>query len=65
MNSLSYEAWEQINKPTLYKSATTLTSFVGETNPVEGYLDLPLFIGNTNVHHRFYVMKPGKVNMHV
>lgn len=31
------------------------------TNPIEGYFNLPRFIGNTNVHHRFYVMKPGKV----
>ena len=65
VNSLSYEAWERINKPTLCKSTSTLKSFVRETNPVEGYLNLPLFIGNTNVHHRFYVMKPGKVNMQV
>lgn len=45
----------------LCESTSTLTSFAGETNPIEGYLDLPLFIGNTNVQHRFYVMKPGKV----
>ena len=25
-------------------------------------MDLPIYIGNTNVHHRFYVMKPGKAN---
>lgn len=61
VNSLSYKAWEAINKPTLFKPTTTITSFVGETNIVEGYLDLPLFIRNTNVHHRFYVIKPGKV----
>ena len=37
-------------------------NFSKETNHVEGYLDLPIYIGNTNVHHRFYVMKPGKAN---
>ena len=40
-----------------------LTSFIKDTNLVEGYLKLPIFIGNTNVHHRFYVMKLGKANM--
>ena len=59
MNSLSYESWwEVIGKPTLVPSNTILKSFVGESTPVEGYLDLLIFIGNTNVHHIFYVMKP-------
>ena len=47
--------------PKLVPSNTILTSFVGESTPVEGCLDLPVFIGNTNVHHKFYVMKPGKL----
>ena len=61
VNSLSYESWEVIGKPTLIPSKTILTSFVGESTPVEGCLDLPIFIGNTNVHHKFYVMKPRKL----
>ena len=63
VNSLSYEVRDRLGKPTLCESKTTLTSFSKDTNPVEGYLDLPIFIGNTNVHHRFYVMKLGKANM--
>ena len=65
VNSLSYEVWDRLGKPTLCESKTMLTSFSKETNPVEGYLDLPIFIGNTNVHHIFYVMKQGKANMPV
>ena len=61
VNSLSYESWEVIGKPKLVPSNTLLTSFVGESTPVKGCLDLPVFIGNTNVHHKFYVMKPGKL----
>lgn len=61
VNSLSHESWEVIGKPTLVPSTTILTSFIGESTPVKGYLDLPIFIGNTNVHHRFYVIKPGKL----
>ena len=63
VNSLSYKVWDRLGKPNLCESKTTLTSFSKDTNPIEGYLDLPIFIGNTNVHHRFYVMKPGKANM--
>ena len=62
VNTLSYEVWERLGKPTLCESKTTLMTFSKETNQVEGYLDLPIYIGNTNVHHRFYVTKPGKAN---
>ena len=62
VNTLSYEVWDRLGKPTLCESKTTLMTFSKETNHVEGYLDLPIYIGNTNVHHRFYVMKPGKAN---
>lgn len=62
VNTLSYEVWERLGKPTLCESKITLMTFSKETNHVEGYLDLPIYIGNTNVHHRFYVMKPGKAN---
>ena len=62
VNTLSYEVWNRLGKPTLCESKTTLMTFSKETNHVEGYLDLPIYIGNTNVHHRFYVMKPGKAN---
>lgn len=65
VNSLSYESWEVNGKPTLVLSTTILTSFVEESTPVEGYLDLRVFIGNTNVHHRFYVMKPGKLTSQI
>ena len=61
LNALSYESWEAVEKPKLISSTTTIDTFIGDSNPVEGYLDLPIFIGNINVRHRFYVMKPGKL----
>lgn len=65
VHSLSYESWEVVGKPTLVSSNTILTSLVGESTPVEGYLYLLVFIGNTNAHHKFYVMKPGKLTLPV
>ena len=61
LNALSFESWETVGKPKLIPSTTTIDTFLGDSNPVEGYLDLPVLIGNINVHHRFYVMKPGKL----
>lgn len=61
LNALSFESWEAVGKPKLIPSTTTIDTFLGDSNPVEGYLDLPIFIGSINVHHRFYVMKPGKL----
>ena len=45
VNTLSYEVWERLGKPTLCESKTTLMTFSKETNYVEGYLDLPIYIG--------------------
>ena len=61
LNALSYESWITIDKPTITPSTTTIDSFVRDSNPIEGYLDLQILIGNTNVCHRFYVMKLGKL----
>ena len=36
-----------------------------QTNPVEGGLDLEVFIGDTNVCERFFVMKPGMMETSV
>ncbi len=65
LNALSYESWEAVGRPKLIPSTTTIDTFVGDSNPVEGYLDLPVHIGNINVHHRFYVMKPRKLTSSV
>lgn len=65
LNALSYELWVTIGKPMVTPSTTTIDSFAGDSNPIEGYLDLQIFIGNTNVGHRFYVLKPRKLALSV
>ena len=66
LNALRYESWEEVGKPKLIPSTTTIDTFLGDSNPSEGYFDLPIFTaGNINVHHRFYVMKPGKLTSSV
>lgn len=61
LNSLSNETWIAIGNPTIILSKTTLASFVGATNDVEGYFELIIFIMRANVYHRYYVMKVGKM----
>ena len=40
------------------KSAIIVDRVSGHTNPVEGCLDLEVYIGATNGCERFFVMKP-------
>lgn len=63
LNSLSYETWKSIGKPPLTSTNTQVGGFEGKYSVVEGLLKLPLFIGAcaTNLVHKFYVMKPGKM----
>ena len=58
INSISYETWEHIGKPPMEKSSIIVDTLSGQTNPVEGCLDLEVFIGATNVCERLFVMKP-------
>ena len=58
INAISYETWEHIGKPPMEKLVITVDTVSGQTNPVEGCLDLEVFIGATNVCERFFVMKP-------
>ena len=62
VNAISYETWEIIGKPTLEKSSIIIDTMSGQTNVVEGCLNLDVFIGTTDVHKRFFVMKPGQKN---
>ena len=50
-------------KPPLTHSKTRVGTFVGDHSAVAGLIELPLFIGNcnSNLVHKFYVMKPGKM----
>ena len=59
INAISYETWEHIGKPPMKQSGISVDTVSGQTNPVEGGLDLEVFIGATNVCERFFVMKPG------
>ena len=59
INAISYETWEHIGKPPINQSGILVDTVSGQTNPVEGGIDLEVFIGDTNVCERFFVMKPG------
>ena len=61
LNSLSYDTWDSIGQPPLTHSKTRVGTFAGDHSTVAGLIELPLFIGssNSNLVHKFYVMKPG------
>ena len=62
VNSLSYESWESMGNPTLEPSTITLASYTGDASSVEGYLDIQIYIHDTDVSHRFYVLRQGHGN---
>ena len=61
LNSMSYETWEIIGKPKLCASSTRIATYAGDYDQVEGILILPIFISETNLAHKFYVMKPKRM----
>ena len=65
INAISYETWEHIGKPPINQTGISVETMSGQTNPVEGGLDLEVFIGATNVCERFFVMKPGMMETSV
>ena len=65
VNTISYETWEHIGKQPLEKSVITFDTVSRQTIPVEGCLDLEVFIGATNVCERFLVMKQGMMETSV
>lgn len=54
-----------MGKPPMKPSANTLASFTGEISDAEGYLDMKVYLNNTNICHRFHVLRPGNVNNQV
>ena len=62
VNSLSYKSWESMGNPKLEPSTITLASYTGDASTVEGYLDIQMYIHNTDVSHRFYVLRQGHGN---
>ena len=50
-----------MGKPKLKQSTITIDTINGQTTTVEGCLELNVFIGTTDVHADFYLMKPGKM----
>ena len=58
VNVLSYETWESFGKQELASSSKSIDLLKGNSM-VQGCLNLNVFIGNTDVHERFYVLKPG------
>ena len=65
INAISYETWEHMGKPPMNQSGISVETMSGQTNLVEGGLDLEVFIGATNVCERFFVMKPGMMETSV
>lgn len=60
LNTISYETWQSLeHKPQPTKTATKLSTYTGEVQSTIGYVNIDIFIDQTNVCHRFYVMKPG------
>ena len=58
LNSMSYETWVALGKPKLCASSTRIATYARDYDQVEGILILPIFINDTNLAHKFYVMKP-------
>ena len=65
INAINYENWEHIGEPSMEKLGILVDTMSRQTNPVEGSLDLEVFIGTTNVCERFFVMKPGMMKTSV
>ena len=59
VNAITYETWASLGQPKLDQSTIRIDTFSGLTMAVEGNLKLQVFIGNTDVHAEFLVMKPG------
>ena len=61
LNSMSYETWVVLGKPKLCASSTRIATYAGDYDQVEGILILLVFINDTNLAHKFYVMKPKRM----
>ena len=59
INASSYDTWANLKKPKLNHSTIEVDTISGTTIKVEGKMNLQVFIGPTNVHAEFVVMKPG------
>ena len=53
INALSYETWALIGKPN-EPSSIIIDIVSGQTNAVEGCLNMNVFIGTTDVHKKFF-----------
>ena len=65
INAISHEIWVNLGRPKLNQSTIKIQTFSGSTIEVEGNLNLPIFIGSTDVHAEFVVMKPGTLTTSV
>ena len=57
INAISYDTMEILGKQMLKWSSATIDTMSGQRNLVEGCLTMDVFIGTTNVHERFFLMK--------
>ena len=63
VNAISHDTWISLREqPELHHTKLKVASFAGDRKGAIGYCDLDVVIGQTNVRHRFYVMKPGRMN---
>lgn len=60
INTISFEIWEALGKPTLFEIDIVVGSFSGEPEFVEGICELPMLINGTNLLHEFFVVKSGQ-----
>ena len=58
---MSYETWAVLGKPELCASSTRIATYAGDYDQVEGILILEVFVNDTNLAHKFYVMKPKRM----
>ena len=61
LNSMSYETWAVLKKLELCASSTRIATYAGDYDQVEGILILEVFVNDTNLAHKFYVMKPKRM----
>lgn len=64
LNAISHhDTWLTLqNQPELHGTKLKMATFARDHKGAIGHCDLDVFINNTNVGHRFYVMKLGRMN---
>ena len=59
VNAISYKTWDSLGQPQFKHSTLAIDAIMRQSTLVEGELELPIFIGTTDVHAYFVAMKLG------